>query len=1057
MHFTDIFVKRPVLATVVSLLILLAGLQAFLQLPIRQYPEVSDTKIEIRTIYPGANADQIKGFITTPLQQAVASTEGVDTIDSRSSQNVSVITLKLRLDADADRALADVLSKVNEVKGILPEDANDPVVKRTTGAGFALMYISFKSEQMSAPQISDYLDRVVRPKLQAINGVAAADILGGSTFAMRIWLDPDKMASLAITPLDVRNALAANNFTTAAGEVKADFTQKNINAQTSLETPEAFANLVVATRGDTVVRLGQVAQIDLGPQSYDASSAFDGLKAVFMGIQTTPDSNPLTVIKSVRDAMPDIQRGLPSGLDARIAYDATEFINASIWEVGTTLVEAGLIVIVVIFLFLGNFRSTLIPVVTIPLSLIGVALVLVALGYSINLLTLLALVLAIGLVVDDAIVVVENIHRHIEEGMKPFDAALKGAREITGPIIAMTITLAVVYAPIGFTSGLTGALFREFAFTLAGAVIVSGIIALTLSPMMTSKMLKPHEKLSWFGRLVERAFGALQRFYRRRLDGTIKQRAVFAWVAVLTIVLSAVLYNAINRQLAPSEDQGVLFAFVNAPEHTNLDYLSTYTDNLTETFLAVPERKNLFSINGFPNTHSAFMGFIMKPWGEREKSDLTLMGELQPKFRGLAGVNIFATAPSAIPVGAGEMPIEFVLTYPGDYTRLAEVLETLKAEAMKSGLFIFTNADLRFQTPQVELVVDKDRANKLGVTMRDIGATLATLLGGNNVNRFTVQGRSYQVIPQVPRTERASVDQILSYRVRATDGTMVPLSSFITVGQSVQPNGLATFQQLNSAMLQGVPFPGRTIGEGIAFLKQKADEIMPQGMAYDFKGESRQFIKEGNTLAITFAVALLLIYLVLAAQFESFRDPFIILIGLPATVFGALFVLFILGEINGMMQNNPPVNLGSGTINIYTQIGLVTLIGLIAKHGILMVEFANKLQESKGYDKHLAIKEAAAVRLRPILMTTAAMVIGVVPLLMANGAGAKSRFDIGIVIAAGMTIGTLFTLFITPAIYSFVARDRRHMHDLENESDVLANDVVTVAANDPNPMPKAAE
>lgn len=1057
MHFTDIFVKRPVLATVVSLLILLAGLQAFLQLPIRQYPEVSDTKIEIRTIYPGANADQIKGFITTPLQQAVASTEGVDTIDSRSSQNVSVITLKLRLDADADRALADVLSKVNEVKGILPEDANDPVVKRTTGAGFALMYISFKSEQMSAPQISDYLDRVVRPKLQAINGVAAADILGGSTFAMRIWLDPDKMASLAITPLDVRNALAANNFTTAAGEVKADFTQKNINAQTSLETPEAFANLVVATRGDTVVRLGQVAQIDLGPQSYDASSAFDGLKAVFMGIQTTPDSNPLTVIKSVRDAMPDIQRGLPSGLDARIAYDATEFINASIWEVGTTLVEAGLIVIVVIFLFLGNFRSTLIPVVTIPLSLIGVALVLVALGYSINLLTLLALVLAIGLVVDDAIVVVENIHRHIEEGMKPFDAALKGAREITGPIIAMTITLAVVYAPIGFTSGLTGALFREFAFTLAGAVIVSGIIALTLSPMMTSKMLKPHEKLSWFGRLVERVFGALQRFYRRRLDGTIKQRAVFAWVAVLTIVLSAVLYNAINRQLAPSEDQGVLFAFVNAPEHTNLDYLSTYTDNLTETFLAVPERKNLFSINGFPNTHSAFMGFIMKPWGEREKSDLTLMGELQPKFRGLAGVNIFATAPSAIPVGAGEMPIEFVLTYPGDYIRLAEVLETLKAEAMKSGLFIFTNADLRFQTPQVELVVDKDRANKLGVTMRDIGATLATLLGGNNVNRFTVQGRSYQVIPQVPRTERASVDQILSYRVRATDGTMVPLSSFITVGQSVQPNGLATFQQLNSAMLQGVPFPGRTIGEGIAFLKQKADEIMPQGMAYDFKGESRQFIKEGNTLAITFAVALLLIYLVLAAQFESFRDPFIILIGLPATVFGALFVLFILGEINGMMQNNPPVNLGSGTINIYTQIGLVTLIGLIAKHGILMVEFANKLQESKGYDKHLAIKEAAAVRLRPILMTTAAMVIGVVPLLMANGAGAKSRFDIGIVIAAGMTIGTLFTLFITPAIYSFVARDRRHMHDLENESDVLAHDVVAEPANDAAPLREAAE
>ncbi len=1059
MHFTDIFVKRPVLATVVSLLILLAGLQAVFKLPIRQFPEVSDTKIEITTVYPGANADQIKGFITTPLQQAVASTEGVDMLESRSSQNVSTITLKLRLDADADRALSDVLSKVNEVKGVLPEEASDPVVQRTTGAGFALMYLSFKSEQMSPPQISDYLDRVVKPKLQAINGVASAEILGGSTFAMRVWLDPDKMASLGITPLDVRNALAANNFSTAAGEVKAEFTQKNINAQTSLETPEDFANLVVATRGDAVIRLGQVATVDLGPQNYGSSSAFDGVKAVFMGIQTTPDANPLTVIAKVRETVPEIQRGLPQGLEAKIAYDATEFINASIWEVGKTLGEAALIVVIVIFLFLGNFRSTLIPVVTIPLSLIGVALVLVALGYSINLLTLLALVLAIGLVVDDAIVVVENIHRHIEDGMQPFDAALMGAREITGPIVAMTITLAAVYTPIGFTSGLTGALFREFAFTLAGAVIVSGVIALTLSPMMTSKLLVAHEKQSWFGRLVERVFGAMQRFYRRRLDGTIKQRSVFAWVAVLTVVLSGVLYQAINRELAPAEDQGVLFAFVNAPEHTNLDYLTSYTDDLTGTFMNVPEKQNLFAINGFPNAHSAFMGLILKPWGERGRSDLSVMGELQQKFASVAGVNIFATAPSAIPVGAGEMPVEFVVTYPGDYTRLAEVLDQLDAEAKKSGLFIFTNADLRFTTPQVEMIVDKDRANQLGVTMRDVGATLATLLGGNNVNRFTVQGRSYEVIPQVPRTERATTDQILKYRVRAANGTMVPLASFVSLGQTVQPNSLSTFQQLNSASIQGVPFPGRTIGEGIEFLKQKAAEIMPQGMSYDFKGESRQFVKEGNTLAYTFGFALLLIYLVLAAQFESFRDPFVILIGLPATVFGALFVLFVLGEVNGAMQNNPPINLGSGTINIYTQIGLVTLIGLIAKHGILMVEFANKLQQTQGLDKHTAIKEAAAVRLRPILMTTASMVIGVVPLLLADGAGAKSRFDIGIVIAAGMTIGTMFTLFITPAIYSFVARDRRRKIAAE-EQPLAVSDTqpeMPIAANEGGPLQEAAE
>ncbi|MCC7481973.1 MAG: efflux RND transporter permease subunit [Hyphomicrobiales bacterium] len=1024
MHFTDIFVKRPVLATVVSLLILLAGLQAFFQLPIRQFPEVADTKIEITTTYPGANADQIKGFITTPLQQAVASTEGVETIESSSGQSSSTITLKLRLDADGDRALADVLSKVNEVKGVLPEAANDPVVKRTTGAGFALMYISFKSEQMTPPQISDYLDRVIRPRLQAINGVASAEILGGSTFAMRAWLDPDKMAALGITPLDVRNALAANNFTTAAGEVKAEFTQKNINAQTSLEKPEEFQQLVVATRGDTIIRLGQIAQLELGPENNNFAAAFDGVKAVFMGITATPDANPLTVIADVRKAMPELQRGLPQGLDSNIAYDATEFINESIWEVGKTLLEAGLIVIVVIFLFLGNLRSTFIPVVTIPLSLVGVALVLVAFGYSINLLTLLALVLAIGLVVDDAIVVVENIHRHIEEGMLPFDAAIRGAREITGPVIAMTITLAAVYAPIGFTAGLTEALFREFAFTLAGAVVVSGVVALTLSPMMTSKLLKPHEELSWFGRLVERVFGALQRFYRRRLDGTIRQRSVFAWVAVLTVVLSGVLYNAINRELAPAEDQGVLFAFINAPEHTNLDYLTTYTDQLTGIFMDVPERQNLFAINGFPTPHGAFMGLILKPWGDRERSDLSVMGELQGKFMGVAGVNAFATAPSAIPVGAGEMPVEFVITYPGDYAQLATTLDAIDAEAKKSGLFIFTNADLRFSTPQAELIVDKDRANKLGVTMQDVGATLSTLLGGNNVNRFAVEGRSYQVIPQVPRGERATTEQILKYHVRATNGDMVPLSSFMTLGQTVQPNSLKTFQQLNSATLQGVPFPGRTVGEAVTFLQQKADEIFPHGMAYDFKGESRQFVQEGNALAVTFAFSLLLIYLVLAAQFESFCDPFIILIGLPATLFGALFVLWILGQVNGMMQNNPPFNIGSGTINFYTQIGLVTLIGLIAKHGILMVEFANKLQETQGMDKNSAIKEAAAVRLRPILMTTAAMVIGVVPLLIADGAGAKSRFDIGVVIAAGMTIGTMFTLFITPAIYSFVARDR---------------------------------
>ncbi|CAN5306912.1 MexW/MexI family multidrug efflux RND transporter permease subunit [soil metagenome] len=1035
MSFTDIFVRRPVLATVVSLLILLVGLQAAFKLPIRQFPEVSDTTITVTTTYPGANADQIKGFITTPIQQAVASTEGVDTIKSTSAQNISTITMKLRLDADGDRALSDVLSKVNEVGGVLPRESNDPVVKRTTGSPFALMYIGFNSKNMSPSQISDYLDRVVKPQLQAINGVAGAEILGGATFAMRVWLNPDKMAALGVTPLDVSNALAENNFTTAAGSTKGDFTQQNINAQTSLENPAQFEQLVVATRGETIIRLGQIATVDLGPQDFDSTSSFDGLKAVFLGITVTPDANPLTVINNVTKTMPDIQRQLPQGLDAQIAYDATKFIKASIWEVSTTLAEAAAIVVVVIFLFLGNVRSTLIPVLTIPLSLIGVASVLLLLGYSINLLTLLAFVLAIGLVVDDAIVVVENIHRHIEEGMSPFQAALKGAREITGPVVTMTATLVAVYAPIGFTTGLTGALFREFAFTLAGAVVVSGIIALTLSPMLCSKIFKSHTQEGRFSQFIERRFAGLRRFYSRRLDGAMKQRPVFAWVLVIIVATTGVLYMATAKQLAPAEDQGVLFSFVNAPEHTNLDYLKTYADNAIDTFMKVPERQNVFGIVGMGSTHAAFVGLILKPWDERTRSDTQIIGEMQGKLSSLSGVKTFATAPSAIPIGAGEMPVEFVIKYPGDYVRVAEVLDKLDADAKKSGLFIFTNTDLRFETPQAELIIDKDKANQLGIRMSDVGATLATLLGGNYVNRFNIQGRSYQVIPQVPRAFRGSAERLLDYQVRTTAGDMVPLSSFVRLDKTVQPNSLATFQQLNSATFQAVPFPGRTIGEGIAFLQDKAKELFPQGMTYDFQGESRQFVTEGNTLAITFGFALIVIYLVLAAQFESFRDPFIILIGLPASMFGALFFLFVLGEVNGFTQNQTPFNIGSGTINIYTQIGLVTLIGLISKHGILMVEFANKLQEQQGYDKMSAIKEAAAVRLRPILMTTAAMVIGVVPLLIAGGAGAKSRFDIGIVVAAGMTIGTMFTLFITPIVYTYLAADRRGGKTRETRSD----------------------
>jgi len=1011
MSFTDLFIKRPVLATVVSLLILLVGAQAGLKLPIRQYPELSNTTITVITTYPGANADLIQGFITVPIQQAVASAEGIDTLTASSSQNVSTVTLNLKLNADPDRAMTDVLSKLAQVKSILPREANDSIVTKKTGEGYALLYLSFNSDVMNSSQISEFLQRVVQPQLQTIEGVAQAEMLGGQIFSMRIWLDPDRMAALGVTPLDVRKALADNNFTSAPGQVKGDFVQTNIDAQTSLSDPEAFGRLVVLTRGDSLVRLSEVAEIELGPENADSSSVFDGLKAVFIGVYATPTANPLTVINDVRKAFPKIQADLPPGLDAAIAYDATKFIRASLWEVAKTLGEAAIIVIVVIFLFLGNLRSTIIPIVTIPLSLVGVLALLLALGYSINLMTLLALVLAIGLVVDDAIVVMENIYRHIEEGKQPFDAALLGAREIVYPVIAMTITLAAVFAPIAFVSGLTGELFREFAFTLAGAVIVSGLVALTLSPMMCSKLLKAKDETEGSGGFtawLDRRFDGLKNRYQRRLHGTLNYRPVTILVLAGVMVATGLLYMTSQRELAPEEDQGILFTVVKTPQYANLDYLEDATQQLYEAYSTVPEKDHVFTINGMGSVHQAFSGLLLKPWDERDRNQKEILQDLSPRISSLATAQAISFSPPALPGSVGGAPVQFVITTTHDFEQLAEVLADVEKSAKESGLFIFSDSDLRFQTPQIEFHIDHDKANSLGITMADVGNSLATLLGGNYINLFDLYGRSYRVIPQVPREFRLDEDWLTRYQIRTNSGDLVPLSNVATVTRTVQPNSLTNFQQLNSATLTAVPFPGRTVGEAVEFLKEKATSF-PEGYTYDWQGESRQFVQEGGTLIYTFIFALVIIYLVLAAQYESFRDPFIILIALPTSIFGALL----------------PLNLGLATINIYTQIGLVCLIGLIAKHGILMVDFANKLQEEEGYSRADAIEHAAAIRLRPILMTTAATVVAMVPLLIASGAGAAARFNIGIVIAAGMTIGTLFTLFVTPTVYTFLARDHQ--------------------------------
>jgi hydrophobe/amphiphile efflux-1 (HAE1) family protein len=1012
MAFTDLFIRRPVLASVVSLLILLAGIQSVMKLQLRQYPALSSATITITTTYPGANADLVKGFITTPIAQAVASAEGIDTLVSNSQQNVSTITLNLLLNANADRAVADVLAKVSQIKYQLPREAFDPVVTKQTGDSTAVLYMSFNSKNLNPSQITDYLNRVVQPKLQTIDGIASAQILGGQTFAMRIWVNPNRMAARGITPSDVAAALAANNFTAAAGEIKGDFVQTSINAETSLNSAQAFGQLVVVARGDALTRLADIADIELGPESVDSSSAFDSLKAVFIGVYPTPTANPLDVINDVRNAFPELQSQLPAGLNAAIAYDATKFIRASIWEVEKTLGEAALIVIAVIFLFLGNLRSTIIPIVTIPLSLIGVMTVLYALGYSLNLLTLLALVLAIGLVVDDAIVVVENIYRHMEEGMAAREAALKGAREIASPVIAMTITLAAVYAPIGFVTGLTGALFREFAFTLAGAVIVSGVIALTLSPMMCSRLLKPPAgDAHGFTALLDHVFGGLRQRYQRRLHKSLSFRSLTVLILAGVLGLTGVMFASTPKELAPKEDQGVIFINSKTPQYANLDYLEKASQQVEAAAGAVPEKEHVFNINGSAGVHQSFGGLLLVPWGERKRSQEQIMEALQPDLAAVTGAEILAFGPPSLPGSTGGPAIQFVIRTIADYRQLADVMAGIEAAARESGLFLFADSDLKFDLPQIDFKIDADKANRLGISMRDIGASLATLLGGNYVNRFSLEGRSYQVIPQAPREFRLTPDWLTRYQVRTSSGALVSLGTVASLSASVEPNSLPTFQQLNSATLQGVPFPGHTLGEAISFLQEKARELLPEGYSVDYQGESRQFVKEGSTLVTTFVFALIVIFLVLAAQFESFRDPFIILIALPTSMFGALLPLNFLGIF------------GAASMNIYSQIGLVTLIGLISKHGILMVEFANKLQEQQHLGRRAAIEHAAAVRLRPILMTTAAMVAGMVPLIFAEGAGANSRFTIGLVIGAGMSIGTLFTLFVTPAIYTLVARD----------------------------------
>ncbi|MBB6339894.1 multidrug efflux pump [Pseudomonas fluvialis] len=1013
MAFTDPFIRRPVLASVVSLLIILLGMQAFSKLTIRQYPQMENALITVTTAYPGANAETIQGYITQPLQQSLASAEGIDYMTSVSQQNASVISIYARIGTDTNRLFTELLAKANEVKNQLPQDAEDPVLSKEAADSTALMYVSFYSDELSNPQITDYLSRVIQPKLATLPGLAEAQILGNQVFAMRLWLDPVKMAAYGISAAELNSAVQRYNFLAAAGEVKGQYVVTSINASTDLKSPEAFGAIPVKTEGDRRVLVRDIARVEMGAANYDSISSFSGIPSVYIAIKGTPSANPLDVIKHVRAALPEIEAQLPPNLKVSIAYDATRFIQASIDEVVKTLAEAVLIVIVVVFLFLGAFRSVLIPVITIPLSMIGVLFFMQLMGYSINLLTLLAMVLAIGLVVDDAIVVVENIHRHIEEGKTPFQAAIEGAREIAIPVVSMTITLAAVYAPIGFLEGLTGALFKEFALTLAGAVIISGIVALTLSPMMCAKLLRHEENPSGLAHRLDQIFDRLKRRYQAALHGTLNTRPVVVVFALIVMALIPALLKFSKSELAPEEDQGIVFLISNAPQTSNLDYLNAYTKAFEEIFRSFPEYYSSFQINGFDGVQSGIGGFLLKPWDERERTQMELLQEVQGKLNQITGLQIFGFNLPALP-GTGEgLPFQFVINTPNDYESLLQVAERVKQEAMASGKFAFLNVDLAFDKPEVVVEIDREKAAQMGVSMQDLGSTLAILLGEGEINRFTIDGRSYKVIAQVERAYRDNPRWLNKYHVKNESGQMVPLATLISISDRARPTRLKQFQQLNSAIIEGVPIV--SMGDAVDTMQTIAKAQAPRGYAFDYAGASRQFVQEGNALLLTFGLALAIIFLVLAAQFESFRDPLVILVTVPLSICGALL----------------PIFLGVSTMNIYTQVGLVTLIGLISKHGILIVEFANQLQREKGLSVREAVEEAASIRLRPVLMTTAAMVFGMVPLILASGAGAESRFDIGIVIAAGMTVGTLFTLFVLPCVYSLLAKPHRAEPALE--------------------------
>jgi multidrug efflux pump len=1003
MPFTDIFVRRPVLSLVVSALILVIGLRAMFSLPILQYPQMQNGVVTVTTTYAGADSDIIAGFITSPLENVIAQANGIDHMTSSSQTGASSITVNLRLNYDSGKALTEISTKVSSVLNQLPAGTQQPIVALKSGATIDAMYIAFSSTALAENEVTDYVARVVQPKLQAVAGVQVAQILGGKNFALRAWLDPDKLASLGLTASDVAAALKTNDYIAGVGTTKGRLIQVKLSAATNLHSVEGFRDLIIKNVAGALIRLKDVANVTLGSDDYDSRTSFNGKSAVYIGIQVAPSANLLDVIQGVRHTMPTILSDLPTGLSGTVLYDATDFVNTSIREVVTSLFEAALIVTLVVFVFLGSWRSVFIPIVAIPLSLIGSFAVMLVFGFSINLLTLLALVLAIGLVVDDAIIVVEGVNRHMEQGQKPIDAAITAARELSGPIIAMTAVLIAVYVPVGFQGGLTGSLFTEFAFTLVAAVMVSAAVALTLSPMSCAFLLAPYDPSARTleARMVRAIDGAMKSItvaYRAALTASLRLLPITILFGVAVLSSIYWLYSHSTSQLAPPEDQGVILTMMTAAPNATLEQREFYVQQIYGVLDKRPETDLVFQID-MPG--QVIGGWVLKPWDQRSQSALALAPLIQREFNKIAGVRVAAFQLPPLP-GSSGLPIQFVLKSNDSYARLYQASQNFLSEALKSGKFIFLDSDMKIDQPHASIHFDREKVSSLGLNMSDVGAAMSTMLGGSYVNYFDLGGKSYKVIPQVMQQHRLNTDQLLNYYIRAADGSSVPLSTVASIEMKTAPQSINHFQQLNSSTVSGIAMPGVSDGKALAELKGIAARSLPSGYSFDYAGSSRQLEQESDGFVTTFALALLIIFLVLAALFNSFRDPLVILVSVPMSLAGAL--VFI------------QLGVGGATINIYTQVGLVTLMGLVSKHGILMVEVANTLRK-EGRNKRDAIIEAAALRLRAIMMTTAAMVLGVMPLIIATGAGANSRYNMGLVIAAGLSIGTLFTLFVVPAFY----------------------------------------